>query len=573
MGGACSPRFKTQNMKNIFYLLFLISFSVSAQTPMNHFFKLIEWGEGAHQNLLVKEKEHISRLIPLEDGYLIEYNAISEGLKQMMRITRLDFDLNVIWETEFDGTNKVGDDYFEIYVTHEETQNDIIIDDQLYSLSRCAFYENSSSHYDGLLYYTIDMNTGELLFSKLLWDSSEGLYQKRGFYRYQDSLFMFSGWESELPLVAPLDCKIHILNRSGEVVKKIDLPDISGGSKKVVKLSPKEGGFNILYTDYVGSEDKGTPLILYSGALDSMGNLLYADSLNHLAFSNAIPGLVYRGGLETTLDNGNRFVVVQVDTTRRDDLVNFSVIYRTFLLNPDGKILKDSIYNLSPNSSLPLPPGVAQDTFYNVGNICKAADGTVYVAGGIETFYENEDNYMDLFVAKYDETGTFLWRKHYKPFEFLGSFKYNEIWVTQIHEDKDGGIVLCGKIGYLVDTVSSYPDNYTYSGFILKLGVDGCYGDNCGGQLLDVGEPLLKLSGLEVHLYPNPVVSDVLNVEVVDSPYDLEIMDVEGKVFFSKEHIQTNKKEINTKKWPEGLYFVKIKVANQIAVKTINITR
>ncbi|HHB79365.1 MAG TPA: T9SS type A sorting domain-containing protein, partial [Saprospiraceae bacterium] len=278
-----------------------------------------------------------------------------------------------------------------------------------------------------------------------------------------------------------------------------------------------------------------------------------------------------RQSVETNLDNGNRFLIGMMDTIVHYNETQLSAIYATFLLDSNGILIKDSLYNLTPDPIFPINQGFLQDTIYNVGNICKLSTGEVVVAGSMETFNMVEDNSLILFLVKYSADGEFLWRKHYNPFEITGALDLNRIWVSQVHEDKDGGILLNGKISYLFDSIAGYPDVYTASGYLLKLDKDGCYNGDCdGGLLLDTDDVLVS-SGLDFKLFPNPV-SDILNIQYNEEPdYELKIMTSDGRIQYAEQSVKQTNKEIETKDWPQGIYFVLVQSNNKMAVKTINV--
>ncbi len=185
----------TEIMKNIL-IIFTLFFGVllNAQMPKANFFKLVEWGEGAlpQFRLHASFNDELTRLTPLDDGYLLEYIAMSETtIRPMIRFSKIDFDLNEIWRLDILGESSVGNDVYSIYLRQDDAQEDIIIDGKLYTLFASSI--NFPNGYDGQVYHVIDIETGELLYAKLLKNGQDGLYVRSGFYRYQDSLFMFTG--------------------------------------------------------------------------------------------------------------------------------------------------------------------------------------------------------------------------------------------------------------------------------------------------------------------------------------------------------------------------------------------
>ncbi len=561
-------------MKTIFFILGLFfTCTMSAQEPKANFFKLIEWGEGALPKAFLHKSfnDKVIRFIPLDDGYLLEYIASSDSgflpggfVKPMVRFLRINFNLEEVWRLDVLGGSSVGNDVYTMHLKQDITQDDIIIDGKLYVFfAGATFFANG--HSDGQVYYVIDIETGELIYTKLMINGQDGLYERKGFYRYQDSLFMFTGRKNvDAP---PFYSKIHIMDRLGNIKDKIPISGTVTTYGGILKNRPKPGGFDITFKETpIGSisEEK-----LYTGTLDSNGNLVYVDTMD-ARLETVYWNKIQKQCVETYLDNGNRFMVGMMDTIVQYHETQISAIYTTFLLDSNGILIKDSLYNLTPNPIFPINQGFLQDTIYNVGNICKLSTGEVVVVGSVETFNLDEDNSLIMFVVKYDAEGEFLWRKHYNPFKIQGQFEFNRIWTSQVHEDKDGGILIGGKICYLFDTIG-YPDGYKASGFLLKLDKDGCYNGDCdGGILLDAKDPLVS-SGLDYKLYPNPV-SDVLNIEFTESSsYELRVMTSDGKVQYAEKSVRDAKKEIETKSWPEGIYFILIKSNHKMAVKTVSV--
>ncbi len=553
-------------MKKILLLLLfgLFLFATAfAQEPKTSFFKLFTWGEGAAQGVSYETEEMISRYIAIEDGYVIQQYAHSNINNVLMsRFSKIDFDFNEQWRVDFDGFDSLDGSWYRP-LPYNETQHDIIIEDKLYTVFDCKI-----DSVRGQVYQVIDVNTGEKLYTRLLKTGEDGLSRQNSFYQYQDSLFMFAGWASYgFPFVPT----IHIMNRKGEIVEKIIIDEFVlpyPRSIKLIKVKPKEGGFDFLYRKI---EEGGAfpPNKFYSGSLDSFGFVKNQEELGVLNLFGLTK--TYRSGVSVQLDNGNRFVVANLDT----NIVNnkSSDLYATFLLEPNGSLIKDSIYNLSPDQTAP----TIQDTAYLVGGICKLKNGHVVVAGSIETFTEADDNSLELFIIKYDETGEFLWRRRYDPFPLTNSVtissssSLNQIRVSQVHEDKDGGILIGGQMEYLF--LSNFQFGYTGAGFLLKLGSDGCFDGDCSGILLANEDPLFDKQKISVNLYPNPVVAE-LTIEVLGAQsYDVEVLSLDGQVLFAKANIQQSRQALLTRKWPQGIYFVQVKAGSRTFVKSVHVVR
>ncbi len=77
----------------------------------------------------------------------------------------------------------------------------------------------------------------------------------------------------------------------------------------------------------------------------------------------------------------------------------------------------------------------------------------------------------------------------------------------------------------------------------------------------------------EITIYPNPTNKLIVIENLVNKIQNIEILDISGKIIFSKDYNNVYKTEINTSNFNSGIYFVNIDIDNEIITKKISVIK
>jgi hypothetical protein len=75
-----------------------------------------------------------------------------------------------------------------------------------------------------------------------------------------------------------------------------------------------------------------------------------------------------------------------------------------------------------------------------------------------------------------------------------------------------------------------------------------------------------------IQVFPVPV-RDNLNIQSTENIQRVFVSNANGQVVFSKQYAGTSKVQINTSKFPEGAYFVKVVTARQTVTKKVLLSK
>ncbi|MFZ2900668.1 MAG: T9SS type A sorting domain-containing protein [Saprospiraceae bacterium] len=333
-----------------------------------------------------------------------------------------------------------------------------------------------------------------------------------------------------------------IRRSDGALVKSVNVMDVfNNNSNKLESLTLRsDGNFNFSFVRRPVYDDAAG--FLYAGVIDTAGNVL------SLHFTGDHTGFDFPAFTpmtqEVVLPSGNRFLVSGIDTTLNDELA-ISNLFKTYLLDENGAVIKDSLLHF---------PG---DTIYRVTDLDLAENGEVLVAGELFNWGALDQNNKEIFLMRYSAQGELLWHKTYAPFFF--HHYANRVNVHQVEEDLDGGILITGHIYRALDTILTSPNGERY-GFILKVGPDGCYFNNCEGGfiLTDVNEaPIIDLAA-PLRVFPNPA-ADELNLQFFRPVHGaIRIYDAMGRLHWSGASSGAPDQQIGLGNWPPGLYLLQL---------------
>ena len=169
---------------------------------------------------------------------------------------------------------------------------------------------------------------------------------------------------------------------------------------------------------------------------------------------------------------------------------------------------------------------------------------------GSETFTLTSAGDDDIFIARYDDAGSFKWAKSVGG--ELGDY------MTPLSQDAEGHLFLGGQFGsseisFDSITLTNTTSNANSDIFFAKL-------EN------SFPSAVIQSSRVVANIFPNPF-SDVLTIELEDTYYQqalLTCMNARGEIIFSKEkHEWINGNAIDTKALIPGVYFIELKAEGQ----------
>lgn len=199
---------------------------------------------------------------------------------------------------------------------------------------------------------------------------------------------------------------------------------------------------------------------------------------------------------------------------------------------------------------------ISSKTYGQVANaegafcVAQQTNGIIYIGGAITTTTQpNSVNYYSnvLKLKSNLDSVTNI------SFEDAGNdYSHN---TNQLILTPDGGFAA---------VIASYPNASQQQYWLIKADSNGCYQSLCP----TVGLNDVRSSGVEdwrLNVYPNPA-KDVLNIEVAKGlEATIEILNTLGQLIREEDLIQ-NKKEINVKDLPEGIYFLQIKREGKVLI-------
>ncbi len=509
-----------------------MSQSAYGQQPEPSFLYLLDWGEGGVSSIGLK-LDDIPGINPVEDGYIFEMTALCQdtAIRFCDRHAKIDFSGNLIWKNDL---NTPGGDHSSLSGKVENW----VIGNAFYSFLEFGKSQDST----GLLLSVLDAGNGTEVFERYyLLNQIDSLFGVEAVFPYSDSLFLLAGSYPALPYKY-IPALRWIRRSDGALVKSVNVMDVfNNNSNKLESLTLRsDGNFNFsfvrrpIYDDAAG--------FLYAGVIDTVGNVLslhFTGDYTGFHFP-ALPPMTQ----EVVLPSGNRFLVSGIDTTLNDELA-ISNLFKTYLLDEDGAVIEDSLFHF---------PG---DTIYRVTDLDLTENGEVLVAGELFNWGALDKNNREIFLMRYSAQGELLWHKTYAPFFF--HHYGNQVFVYQVEEDLDGGILITGNISRWLDTVLTSSNRERY-GFILKVGPDGCYFNNCEGGfiLTDVSEaPVIDLTA-PLRVFPNPA-ADELNLQFFRPVHGaIRIYDATGRLHWSGASNGAPDQQIGLGNWPPGLYLLQL---------------
>jgi hypothetical protein len=510
----------------------LLAASLYSQQPEPSFLYLLDWGEGG-VNTVNYKVDAVIGIDPLEDGYIFKLSAFCENatIFSCVRYAKISFLCDIIWQTDFvnPDTN---------FLTHPGKVEDWILNNQLYSLAGYAYSQDSINYF----FSVFNIDDGSLFFARHYpLYSIDSIYNGESFLSVNDSLLLLAGSYPALPY--KLVPALRWIRRSdGALVKSVNVMDVfNNNSNKLESLTLRsDGNFNFSFVRRPVYDDAAG--FLYAGVVDTAGNVLSLHFTgDHTGFHfPALPPMTQ----EVVLPSGNRFLVSGIDTTLNDELA-ISNLFKTYLLDEDGAVIKDSLFHI---------PG---DTIYRVTDLDLAENGEVLVAGELFNWGATDKNNKEIFLMRYSAQGELLWHKTYAPFFF--HHYANRVFVHQVEEDIDGGILITGHVIRSLDTVQTSSNRERYA-FILKVDSDGCYFNNCEGGfiLTDVSEaPIIDLTA-PLRVFPNPA-ADELNLQFFRPVHGaIRIYDAMGRLHWSGASNGAPDQQISLGNWPPGLYLLQL---------------
>ena len=528
-------------MKLPFLALFIaLVMSQSARGQEPSFFYLVEWGEGSVPGIGAKI-DKVLGIDPVEDGYIFQLLAFcgDTTIRLCTRFVKMDYSGHVLWQRDFSDPDTN-------FISLSGSIESWVIENRYYSFFD---YGVPSTGEGKFLFSVFDVDDGSSLF-----EQHYQIYELdfinniRAFFPVSDSLFLLAGnYLTQPDKFVPA---LRWIRRSdGAVVKSVNVMEVfQNQSNELMTLSLRSDGglnFSIGRRKTLADPSYGPNFAggyCYTGVMDEDGHILSLHFTgDHTGFG--FPTFPPVTG-EVTLPNNKRFLVSGIDTTVSEELL-ISNLFKTYYLEEDGFVIKDSLFHF---------PG---DTIYRVTDLDLAENGDVLVAGELFNWANIQCNTQEIFLMRYDQQGALLWHKTYAPFFFQ---QYNNrVFVHQVEADIDGGILITGSFYRALDTILTSPNGERY-GFILKVGPDGCYFNNCEGGfiLTDVSEaPVIDLAA-PLRIFPNPA-ADELNLQFFRPVHGaIRIYDAMGRLHWSGASSGAPDQQIGLGNWPPGFYLLQL---------------
>ncbi len=288
--------------------------------------------------------------------------------------------------------------------------------------------------------------------------------------------------------------------------------------QKVIKLSDND--FVVVGNKWSGVNNG------FIMRIDTMANKLYnlntnVSGVNNHAFNDFIQ-----------LSDGNFLIGgVYYTSTGKDK----KLLYQ-FNINTGAKI-KHKIYNVEANAN-------------GILTLAQKPNGTIIAFGGTGATSP---------VNTYNMQGDFLWLN-----TNLDSLRSVYIETPNVADQAVPNQAILTSDGGFAAVIASYPNASQQQYWLIKADSNGCYQSLCP----TVGLNDVSSGGVEdwrLNVYPNPA-KDVLNIEVAKGlEATIEILNTLGQLIREEDLIQ-NKKEINVKDLPEGIYFLQIKREGKVLI-------
>ncbi|MBL0341845.1 MAG: T9SS type A sorting domain-containing protein [Bacteroidetes bacterium] len=262
------------------------------------------------------------------------------------------------------------------------------------------------------------------------------------------------------------------------------------------------------------------------------------------------------GTLDSTFNSSGTFYS-SADTMYANSLV----------IQPDGKLLVAGwswfnypnycfvLARLDSSGQLDNTFGVNGITLTDFGNgndyanaIALQQDGKIVAAGSSDTDPDLGYTDFDFAIACYNSNGTLDLN-----FSSDGKLttKFTWVWVdiaSAIAIQPDGKIIAAGTANGLTFALSRYH-------FLLSTGI------------VD-----LSVDTNSLIVYPNPT-SNQITIEGFVMNSEIKILDITGKIIYSQKLSNTQKIEVNTSDFAEGVYLVKIQTENFIETQKVIISK
>lgn len=287
--------------------------------------------------------------------------------------------------------------------------------------------------------------------------------------------------------------------------------------------------------------------------LDTDGNFIWAKSMG---------GTLYDVGLSITVDpDGNIYTTGAFEKT-----VDFDPGTGTYNLTALG--LNDIfIQKLDANGNFLWTKTIGNTSYARSLSITLDATGNIYTTGyftetldfdpGVGTSSLSAIGYEDIYIQKLDANGDFLWATS------MGGISSDFGYAIKV--DPLGHIYTTGYFNATVDfdpEVGTYNLTATGGGnnaFIQKL-----------KDSLDVGNIGINpfSDTKSIHIYPNPTHGKISIENKKNEIQSITITDIHGKII-QQHHISHQNIDIDLSHEAKGLYFLNIKMANQIRVKKV----
>ncbi len=354
--------------------------------------------------------------------------------------------------------------------------------------------------------------TGDTLFTKIIErpDTSDLLLSM---VETRPNRIMLIGWTYNDTTDADADILLIIVDTLGNEVNRVVYGGVGTDYIHSGIVINEDG--EVLMTGYTASfagSDNDTWLI----KTDSIGNVVWHQTYNHLSPSNGDSGLDI-----AELQDGNFVVVGAFDNASNTESWAFAM-----KIDPDGNAIWTKRY---------------ENTFSQAIYACEVLDDGKIVAVGQTSNTGEGAQGQGGWLVKMDENDDTLWTRTYNP--SVNSDLFRNMLVMP-----NGDIVMVG--------FGCGENSTTQDGWILRVDSMGCVVEGC----YSVGMEELEEVGA-FSIYPNPT-SGVVRIELKgDSPSTslrMTVTDVLGREMTTPDPSFSGGElpGIDVSAWPDGIYFV-----------------
>jgi hypothetical protein len=150
------------------------------------------------------------------------------------------------------------------------------------------------------------------------------------------------------------------------------------------------------------------------------------------------------------------------------------------------------------------------------------------------------------YLSKISNTGTVLWRHHYRHPDYLGENNLYYVW--DLIEEENGDLICMGSVFPIVSQKELW---------LFKVNEHGCFGGaECEEEVITSTKDIADIS-TDIVVYPNPV-KDKLYVGSEDITIsELAIFDVNGRLI-SSQKVRGDQAGLDVKSLASGTYALKI---------------